>query len=51
MDGFEVGKRSSMGGYKKLHRERAEYFRLMGLGYSNKAACQAVGVKIGRAHV
>lgn len=46
MDGFEVGKRSSMGGYKKLHRERAEYFRLMGLGYSNKAACQAVGVNI-----
>lgn len=44
MDDFETRDRSLIQGRKKLWRERAEYFRLMELGYSNKEACQAVGV-------
>ncbi|WP_236568149.1 IS30 family transposase [Nocardiopsis sp. FR6] len=38
--------RSVNQGRRKLWEERAEYFRLMDLGYSNKAACQAVGINL-----
>ena len=45
--GFEIradrGKNQGRGG---LPGERAEYFRLMDLGYSNAAACRAVGVTV-----
>ncbi|MFI1866359.1 transposase, partial [Streptomyces jumonjinensis] len=43
---FEVRKIRKAQGPKKLRREREEYFRLMQLGYSNKEACQAVGINL-----
>ncbi|MCF3142759.1 IS30 family transposase [Streptomyces platensis] len=43
---FEVRKIRKAQGPKKLRREREEYFRLMQLGYSNKEACQVVGINL-----
>ncbi|MCX3063769.1 IS30 family transposase [Streptomyces beihaiensis] len=43
---FEVRKVRKAQGPKKLRREREEYFRLMQLGYSNKEACQVVGINL-----
>ena len=43
--GFEIREdRDKNRGRGGLPRERAEYFRLMDLGYSSAAACGAVGV-------
>src|ERR1700733_5527298 len=43
--GFEIrADRGKNQGRAGLPGERAEYFRLMDLGYSNAAACRAVGV-------
>ena len=43
--GFEIrADRGKNLGRAGLPGERAEYFRLMDLGYSNAAACRAVGV-------
>jgi IS30 family transposase len=42
--GFEIRGSRFSGGGRPLERERAEYFRLMALGWSSKAACRAVGV-------
>ncbi|WP_461016205.1 helix-turn-helix domain-containing protein, partial [Streptomyces daliensis] len=41
---FEVRKVRSAQGRRKLHAERAEYFRLVKAGYTNKEASAAVGV-------
>jgi IS30 family transposase len=43
---FEVRKVRKAQGSRKLRREREEYFRLMQLGYSNKEACQVVGINL-----
>ncbi|WP_274916877.1 IS30 family transposase [Streptomyces sp. WZ-12] len=43
---FEIRKVRKAQGPKKLRREREEYFRLMQLGYSNKEACQVVGINL-----
>lgn len=43
---FEMRDRSVIQGRKKLQAEREEYFRLMQLGYTNKAACQIVGINL-----
>ena len=43
--GFEIREdRDKNRGRGGLPRERAEYFRLMNLGYSSAVACGAVGV-------
>lgn len=42
--GFEVRKVRSPRGRRPLVEERAEYFRLMELGYSSQAACRIVGI-------
>ena len=45
--GFEIrADRGRNQGRAGLPGERAEYFRLMDLGYSNAAACRAVGVTV-----
>jgi IS30 family transposase len=41
---FEIRPSKQHPGVVKLHRERAEYFRLMKLGYGNKEASRLVGV-------
>ncbi len=41
---FEVRKVRSAQGRRKLHAERAEYFRLVKAGYTSKEASAAVGV-------
>lgn len=43
---FEVRDRSRNVGRRGLRREREEYFRLVHLGYSNKQACQVVGINL-----
>lgn len=43
---FEVRKVRKAQGPERLQREREEYFRLMQLGYSNKEACQVVGINL-----
>ena len=41
---FEIRKVRTAQGPRKLHAERAEYFRLVKAGYSNKEASALVGV-------
>nr|WP_244942906.1 hypothetical protein [Streptomyces inhibens] len=41
---FEIRKGRTAQGPRKLHVERAEYFRLVKAGYSNKEASELVGV-------
>jgi IS30 family transposase len=41
---FELRKDRKPQGRRKLHAERAEYFRLVQQGYGNKEACRLVGV-------
>ncbi len=41
---FEVRGNRGPQGRRKLSAERAEYFRLMNLGYSSQEACRRVGV-------
>ncbi|MFD5468821.1 IS30 family transposase [Kitasatospora sp. NPDC127059] len=43
---FEIRDRQVSQGRRKLRREREEYFRLMRMGYSNKEACQVVGINL-----
>lgn len=43
---FEVRRVRKAQGPERLQREREEYFRLMQLGYSNKEACQVVGINL-----
>ncbi|MFI1184600.1 hypothetical protein ACH4UT_34475 [Streptomyces sp. NPDC020799] len=40
---FEIRSKKENGG-RKLSRERAEYFRLVQLGYSNREASELVGI-------
>ncbi|MGH3382268.1 MAG: helix-turn-helix domain-containing protein, partial [Actinoallomurus sp.] len=41
---FEIRGDRAPQGRKPLQKERAEYFRLMELGYSSQAACRMVGI-------
>lgn len=43
---FDVRKICKTQGPKMLRRGREEYFRFMQLGYSNKEACQIVGINL-----
>lgn len=43
---FEIRDRSVVQGRRPLSEEREEYFRLVDLGYSNKAACRIVGINV-----
>jgi len=42
--GFNIRQDRASQGRRKLARERAEYFRLMNLGYSSLEACRMTGV-------